>query len=95
MANWQRKLNLKDASNDVQLIARTAAERLRSMQPFGDEALDGGRIDLAYEFESLAEYNTVTVPDFDSVMESLYDWADTSLDGIWNGKKACWVATSL
>lgn len=97
MANWTRKLNLKDVweSADLALISRTAAQRLKNMRPLEDSDLDEERQDFAEEFESLSEDPDTTVSDFDDTMRRLYDWADTPLDSKWNGKKVCWVETSF
>jgi len=99
MANWQRKLHLKDVweSEDVQLIAKTAAKRLKELKPFGgdDSYLDDEKDDIADEFEGLSEDESADTNDFDSVTASLYDWADTPMDSNWPPKKACWVETSF
>jgi hypothetical protein len=98
MANWQRTLRLKDVwtrSDDdpIQDLARTVAERLRALTPFGDHDLDEERLDIAAAFEDLANDENTDEDDFDRVMSWLYDWADISLDGNWNGRKVCWVET--
>ena len=96
MANWQRKLALKDVweSEDVHLVAKMIAKRLREMKPFGDDYdLDDEKDELADEFEGLSEDKSADTNDFDNVMSSLYDWADTPLDDNWPPKKACWVET--
>ena len=97
MAQWQRCLDIKDvwASEDVRLIARTLSERLRKLEPFGDEALDGTRDELARQFGRLAKLLNADADEFDQVMEMLYDWADTKLSPGLGGKKACWVAAAF
>ena len=95
MADWQRKLDLKDVwdSGDVQLIAKTTSERLRALAPLDDRNLDQSRVELADQFDSIAQDSTAGTSEFDTVMEELYDWGDTKLDSHWNGKKVCWIAT--
>jgi hypothetical protein len=95
MANWQRTLSLRDVwpSNDVRLIARTIAERLRALHPFGLFSLDLDVAILADEFQAIGEDPEADVDDFDGVMERLYDWGDRPLDEKWNGKKVCWIET--
>lgn len=96
MADWQRKLDLKDVwdTNDVHLIAKTASDRLKELAPLNDDALDEEREVIAYDFETVAADQDACVDDFDEVMARLYDWGDTHLDGtILGGKKVCWIAT--
>ena len=97
MAQWQRKLDLTDVweSEDIPLIARTAAKRLKLMLPLPDENLDYEREEFIDEFEALSEDPDADTSDFDDVLRRLYDWGDISLDGKFNGKKVCWVATSF
>jgi hypothetical protein len=95
MANWQRKLQLKDIwhNDDVHMIAAETAKRLKALQAFPDADLDEQRLDIADEFEGLSTDPKADKEDFDCVLERLYDWADTKLDNNWNGKKVCWVET--
>ena len=97
MAQWQRCLDIKDvwASGNIYLIASALSERLRRLEPFGDDALDGTRDELADRFADLANATMQYVKlcgVFYDIMEELYDWADTALSpGL--GKKACWIST--
>ena len=95
MANWQRTLNLKDIwpTNDPQRIASAIAERLLRLEPFSDPSLNRMRDEFAFEFGSMANDSNVDTDDFDDAMERLYDWADTRLDDVWDGKRVCWVQT--
>ena len=100
MANWQRKLSLIDEWNKhdtgeitIQALAKLVAERIRSLDKFGDEEIDEQRDEIANDFEALAEDENADVNDFDYMLQSLYDWGDRSLDDKWNGKKVCWIAT--
>lgn len=95
MAQWQRRLDIKDvwSNRDIHKIADALHAGLRQMSPLGDERLDYEREDLAEQFADIAANPKAKTADFDYCMDALYDWADTPLDGAWNGKKVCWVAT--
>ncbi len=97
MANWQRKLDLRDVwpSKDVSVIAKAIADRLSRLTPLNDEHLDWKREELAEEFAGIASEADPEVNEFDAVMSELYDWGDTKLDGHWNGKAVCWIATAF
>ena len=94
MADWQRRLDMKDVweSGDIPLIARTAADRLEALAPFGSY-LDDEKLDLVDELRGLADDSEATIGDFNNVWDRVYDWADTPLDSRFNGKKVCWIAT--
>jgi hypothetical protein len=97
MAQWQRTLNIKDVweSEDIQLIAQTAADRLQALTPLTDEFywLEDKRLELVDELRGLANDSTADAEDFDEIWVEVYAWADTPLDTKWNGKKVCWVKT--
>lgn len=101
MSNWKRTLNLlpewnhaKDNEIDFQELAGIISLRLDRLAPFSDRPyVEEARQELVYEFESLSLDDDATVEDFDSLMNELYDWADTSLDGNFGGDKVCWVKT--
>lgn len=99
MANWQRHLNVTDvwASDDVKLVARVAAERLASMQPFDDYPfIEDERLALVKALNDIADAFNPSISWFNSVWMRLYDWADTSFDRDYNDintKKVCWVST--
>lgn len=46
-------------------------------------------------FEELVETESEDVKEFDNALYFLYEWADTSLDNEWGGKKMCWVSTVI
>ena len=100
MANWQRVLKLgpefvkaRDGELPIWELARVTAGRLKAIAPI-DDALDAEREDLIYDFELIAkDRDDASREEFDDVMARLYDWADTPLDGEWNGKKLCWIDT--
>jgi hypothetical protein len=96
MANWQRTLDVSDVwdDGDIPTIAKLAADRLEKIDPFpegSDE--EETRLDLIEELREVADDPEASPRDFDYVWEHVYDWADTSLDGNWNGKKVCWIKT--
>ena len=94
MAQWRRKLKLKDVWNGIgdgkmtpQKLASVVANRLKKLKDFGDEDIDFEKQDIVDEFEGLSEDPEADFDDFDNVMYSLYNWADTPLDNEWPGKK--------
>lgn len=96
MSQWQRTLKMTDVwnSEDIPLIARTAAQKLKSLPPFvGFPEVEEEKLDLIEELESLAEDPETTAEDFDDVWSRVYDWGDGQLDSWWNGKKVCWIQT--
>lgn len=100
MADWQRTLRLnpewqraQDGDLSIQYLASTTARRLKSLSPFGDDAIDDERDELVWQFEQIAADQDASTSDFDAVMGDLYDWADTRLDEKWAGKRVCWVDT--
>lgn len=97
MAQWQRHIDIRDEwnSENVQLIAKTLAEKLRNMTPLDIEQIDSERAELADQFADLANDPSANADEFDCVMQELYDWADTRLDDHWNGRKVCWIATTI
>ena len=102
MAQWLRTLNLVDvwqlaSEREItpQHLSKVVAERLSALKKFGDEAIDWQTENLVEEFQSFAEedVDSVSFDDFDYILQGLYDWADSSFDGEWNGMKVCWVKT--
>lgn len=108
MADWQRRLDLRDVwgTEDVQLIAKAISDRLHALDAFGVSSLDDDRDELALWFDDLASDPEAGAEEFDDLMDDLYDWAEepdslshgscttTSLDeDAWNGRKVCWIAT--
>ena len=101
MANWQLKLQLGDVYHSglpIPKLAKTVAERLAALKIdalmlLAASDLEDVREDIVLGFLALASDPDADADDFDEVMERLYDWADTSLDDYWNGRKVCWVNT--
>ncbi len=90
MANWKYKLKVgaDRAAFDrreitLEELGQRFADKIRALPCFDDEIeLD----DMALEFENVSD-----VQDFDNILESLYDWADQSLDDGWPRAKMCWI----
>ena len=102
MANWQRKLDIKDewerakaGEISMQDLARTVASKLKDLPDFGGklEDIDLEKQDLIDAFDDLAMDLSANNSDFDSLWDELYNWGDTNLDGKFNAKKVCWIAT--
>ena len=96
MAQWVRRLNIKDAWKQAQEdeitsidLAKVIVEKLKRFNLEDDWELQ----DIITEFESFIEDNEDDDSWFNSIFNSLYDWADTPLDNEWNGKKNCWIET--
>ena len=96
MANWQRYMSVADVwdTQNIQLVSRTAAERLKALIPFyGYPFIEDKRLDLVEELLEISNDSDATVAEFDNVWNRVYDWGDISLDNEYNGKKVCWIAT--
>lgn len=105
MAQWQRKLDLRDAWKKAknreitpQELAKIVADRLEKLAPF----IDGESQDIEFERQNIVECfrdletdEEATFDTFDYVLRDLYDWGDQALDAGWNGKKVCWIATNF
>ena len=101
MAQWQNTINFAPQrkaylSGEITLqeLSKIAATLLKLTKRGLDEDLIDERDEIVYEFEALAADNSANEDDFDCVMSRLYDWADTRLDGDWNGKRVAWIAPS-
>ncbi|WP_374335442.1 hypothetical protein [Methyloversatilis sp.] len=109
MSQWQRTLDLQESWTKltnheipIHVFAQEVAEKLRSFTPFNEtsetsrEAYVNYMVDeVATEFENIAEEESDDVEWFDFAMGQLYNWADTSLDNQFGGKKNCWVRTAF
>jgi hypothetical protein len=99
MANWQRKLSLKDIYHkqnedgfvNFTELAHEIASRLGKLEKFNINDIDEEKERLIQYFNDFSDLQDCE--DFDFLMSDLYDWADTSLNGIFAGKKVCWVET--
>ena len=93
----------KDGEITIQVLAGVVASRLKECAPLDLEqyksGIDGNaawannkREELIEEFESMADDTDLTVDDFDSLMNDLYDWGDTPLTtGFFQAKKVCFI----
>ena len=100
MAAWQRKLDVKaewplvkDGKITIQRLAEIVAERLAALRDFGDPDIDDERDDIVAEFAAFSRDEDSDVDGFEELYDRLCDWGDQSLDGKFNGRKVCWIAT--
>ncbi len=96
MSQWMHTLDIEkewDASNkDESLVYKTAEAIMLGLKKFNikdDEILD----ELIEQFEYLSEDPSTNYEEFNCYMNDLYDWADTSLDNVFGGRKNCWIKT--
>lgn len=50
---------------------------------------------IILDIEVLKEPEGIQKDDFNNIWKTLYDWADTSLDNQFGGKKMCWIKTRI
>jgi hypothetical protein len=100
MSDWQRKLDFSSYTEkydngelSIQEFEKIVAEKLKALRDFDDYDIDLTKEDLIFEFEDIAadEEDGYGEQDFNYVLDRLYDWGDTSLDGKFGGKKVCWI----
>jgi hypothetical protein len=101
MAKWQNTIDFSDWTRayeegeaTTQEVAAAAAKEIAKASNGLDEQLLYERDEIVYQFDGIANDDTATVSDFNNALHALYDWADTSLDGKWNGAKVAWVVLS-
>ena len=102
MANWQMVLDVSDFwdkyPEELRLheLAGKLIERLNKLRP----EVESGFPEWLYEFDNcmedfeiFAEDDTMDyeIEEFDYRLSNLYDWADTSLDSEFGGRKLCWI----
>lgn len=108
MPNWVRTIDIKDVwkGEDVSLIARTLAERLKALKHYNLSDcpsrpkvmfLNDKLQEFVEEFESLGANPEATTDAFDDILGRLYDFGDRSLtEGpLWTRNKALWIATNF
>lgn len=103
MANWQLRLQLGDVYHSglpIPELAKIVAERLAALKItalmlVAASDLEDIRTEIVEEFQALSADPESDADNFDAVMERLYDWADIALDETWNGRKVCWVDTTM
>lgn len=102
MSDWQRKVDFSEATAkydldeiSIQELAKIVHEKLKGLKKFNDPDIDYQLEDLIEEFEMIAEDEEeddyFLKEEFNYILNRLYDWGDTSLDGKFGGKKVCWV----
>ncbi len=96
MADWVYRLDLKDlwrreeeGELTIKELAKLVAERIRQL-PCYEKYIDDLE-EIVNEFE----YCCGDVEEFDSILERLYDWADTPLHTRKGQmqRRICWVKT--
>lgn len=99
MANWLHKLDIKEEWEDCaddkisfRVLAGVIADKLSKID-FKNEDFNFERDDIVFNFRDLAKDDKARVGEFDSLMDELYDFADTELDDNFNGDKLLWVGT--
>lgn len=109
MANWQYKINLTasrrqyEKDGNVQALCDAHAVKIKELikevradhRLIVREMADELENDVLPMFEAQAENEDADIDDYDYALESLYDWADTSLDRNFNGMRMCWVETMM
>lgn len=106
MAKWQFTLDFKPfwKKTSPHIAAGLIAIDIKALLPKIRERKAEIYQDMAAEledeilplFEELAEHEEDDdVELFDSAMYALYEWADTSLDNQFGGRKMCWVSTII
>lgn len=96
MAKWVNRLELKDLwekHNKEELtteqVAKEIAKRIRRLSCYKEYEDELENIAIDFEFCSN------DVEEFDNILSTLYDWADTPLPTLPGQmqRKMCWVAT--
>lgn len=105
MANWQRKLDIKDvwkkAKNDeitLQELSKIMVERLRALESYPYKDIEEEKNDIMEDLEAVYMDENAKQDEFNEVMGRLYDWGDTLLPTDQPGvvsKKVCWIATKF
>ena len=95
MSGWMHNIDLsqewplaESVALSPQNFSTVVVKKLRAIGKYDDEILSRDLENLIGRFEELSEDEKSSKDEFDDVMDDLYEWADTSLDGRWNGKRA-------
>lgn len=94
MSDWQRTIKMGDVwdSDNIKLIAKTAADRLEVLAPFSNPAINAWKAVLVHDLRHLSVLENPSAKDFDNIWDSVYNWGDTTLSGDFpNQKKVCWI----
>lgn len=87
---------IKALLSDIRKQADSISDHFKAFKQLKESYMDMAdelENDILPMFEALVETESEDVEDFDYALEALYEWADTSLDNKWGGKKMCWVNT--
>ena len=83
-------------------LSKITAERLEKLHipNSWDETIREQRDELVDNFKQLSGRQNELSEDeacqlYNYHLNDLYDWGDISLDGLFGGKKVCWVATKF
>jgi hypothetical protein len=98
MANWIYKLELKDLWEQrdkgkitISELAKAVADRIEKATFFKIKTNEEALREIVMDFEGCDD----DVEEFDSILEQLYDWADTPLRTPLGKmqRKMCWINT--
>lgn len=104
MSDWQFRVDFADVwhqDHPAWYIAEVIVGRLEELEPKIRQRGGSFYRRMAFElqseiiplFEEIVDEQGENFEEFNYALDQLYDWADTSLDGVFGGKKMCWVAT--
>ena len=87
----EAKKQYKNGNITIQDLASVVVDRIKIgiviAERINEDLGTDLKLDILPLFEEIVEHNDLTVDDFDNALEVLYDWADTSLDDAFAGKK--------
>lgn len=102
MSEWQRKIVLNpewDQCNNYEIgvneLCVSVVNKLKALKKFNIEDIDMELEDLIDQFNDLSLDEEVSFSAFNVLMNELYDWGDTVIDGtdVLNSKRVCWIDT--
>lgn len=99
MSDWQYRIDLTGVWDkwpdevSTQELSKIIATKLRELDCPELEEIWDERFLIADEFEIIANDPMPDLDDFNSQMDELFDWGDTSFDYNDVNKKVCWIAT--
>jgi len=100
MANWINVLDIKNEWDKVinnkigtEELATIIAHKLSHINKGCNERLIKERDEIVADFIKFVACSEDT-DEFDKLMNRLYDWGDTDIDGcVLYGRKLCWIQT--
>jgi len=100
MSKGQRHLNLQNVWKKASYreikpheLAKIITKRLEKLKVFNNPVVDEEKEEILSELKDFMEYVDGTFDDLDYILDRIYAWGDTSLDGNFGGKKVCWIKT--